>query len=184
MLISSAQPCLLLTQQDVEGLQGGDNFIQVGGKGLCTVYACRRSRMSNPALVVGVRCVLCGVCLSAPAPLAPRPCPVLSHILHTTHTPPTCPPPLLFRTILAFLSPVLPQVITAAVRKCRALVPLISSSYAVQEGPGPCFTRLEFTMAYQRGKPIVPVRHSGAWPPEALELMLTEMNYVPAKVGT
>ena len=67
-----------------------------------------------------------------------------------------------------------PDIIQDAVRNCTAFVAICSTSY----GSTP-FTKMEYTLAYNKGKTIIPVYHSGTWPPSALELFLSGVNYVP-----
>lgn len=69
------------------------------------------------------------------------------------------------------------RVITRAVRSCTAFVPVISTTYGDEkESP---FTYQEYIMAREEKKIIVPVYHSGRFPPSDLRLVMGTLNYVP-----
>ena len=67
-----------------------------------------------------------------------------------------------------------PDIIQGAVLNCKAFVAICSTSYGSTK-----YTKMEFTLAHSEGKTIIPVYHSGAWPPPALKLFLAGVNYVP-----
>ena len=83
------------------------------------------------------------------------------------------PLPLAFAQVAAVLLPL---------RKCRAVVALVSPGYVVQEGAGLCLTLMQLSTAVQAGMPVVPVRHSGPWPPKGIEIMMGGLDCVPAQV--
>eukprot|EP00955_Chlamydomonas_euryale_P073801 361845-Chlamydomonas_euryale.AAC.5 len=69
------------------------------------------------------------------------------------------------------------QDLTEAVRGCVAFVPILSETYGDPDKSQ--FTYAEFKMAHQERKVIIPVFHSGRWPPKSLELLMTSLQYVP-----
>lgn len=68
------------------------------------------------------------------------------------------------------------DVLQAAVRGCTAFIAICSPTYGSDASK---YTRLEFRMADANGKLIIPVFHSGSWPVQALEFLLSSRNYVP-----
>lgn len=68
------------------------------------------------------------------------------------------------------------DVLQEAVRGCTAFIAICSPTYGSDASK---FTRLEFRMADANGKLILPVFHSGSWPVQALEFLLSSRNYVP-----
>lgn len=67
--------------------------------------------------------------------------------------------------------------ITAAVQSSTAIVPIVSSTYGDREKSP--FTYKEYVLAESCKKVIVPVFHSGTFPPQALALHMLTMQYVP-----
>lgn len=68
------------------------------------------------------------------------------------------------------------SIIQSAIEECRAVVAICSETYAADPNG---FTFMEFTLAKSESKPIIPLWHSGAWPPKGLKLFLTSQNHVP-----
>jgi len=67
-----------------------------------------------------------------------------------------------------------PVSIQAAVEGCRAMVIIASPTYGAS-----AWTRRELALAAMLGKHLVPVWHSGAWPPPAASIYLAERQYLP-----
>ena len=61
-----------------------------------------------------------------------------------------------------------------AILGCKAFVPLCSDSYGDSK-----YTKLEFNFAFNESKPMIPIYHSGSYPPKALAMKFSNMNYVP-----
>ena len=72
------------------------------------------------------------------------------------------------------------EVIQAAVLGCTVFVAMCSREYATDASP---WTTREFLLADENGKHIVPLWHSGTYPPPKLALSLGGVNYVPKASG-
>jgi hypothetical protein len=67
-----------------------------------------------------------------------------------------------------------PETIAAGVRDCAALVVLCSPTYG-----DTVWTKRELVMADNKRKPLIPVWHSGPYPPKAVEIFLGGMQRIP-----
>ena len=73
------------------------------------------------------------------------------------------------------------QVIQNAVRGCEAFVAVCSATYGSAKESR--WTLREMQMADGRSKPIIPIWHSGDYPPEDVEIYLTGKQRVPGGVS-
>ena len=71
-----------------------------------------------------------------------------------------------------------PITIQEGVRHCKAFVALCSPTYG-DRALSP-WTLDELTMAKNNRKPLIPVWHSGAFPPPSVEIMLGALNRIPS----
>jgi len=71
-----------------------------------------------------------------------------------------------------------PDAIQAGVRNSRAVVALCSPGYG-----GTTWTKRELVLADSLGKTLIPVWHSGAYPPAEAEIYLTGTQYLPQIQG-
>jgi len=71
-----------------------------------------------------------------------------------------------------------PDAIQAGVRDSRAVVALCSPGYG-----GTTWTKRELMLADALGKTLIPVWHSGAYPPAEAGIYLTGLQYVPQFAG-
>ena len=69
-----------------------------------------------------------------------------------------------------------PVSIQAAVEGCSAMVIIASPGYGASS-----WTRRELVLADMLGKHLVPVWHSGTWPPPAAAIYLAERQYLPQR---
>lgn len=69
-----------------------------------------------------------------------------------------------------------PVSIQAAVEGCSAMVIIASPGYGAS-----AWTRREMALADMHGKPLVPVWHSGTWPPLAAAIYLAERQFLPQR---
>ena len=67
-----------------------------------------------------------------------------------------------------------PKTIQDGVLSCKAFVVLCSPTYGATE-----WTEAELSLAKNEGKPLVPVWHSGPYPPPAVKIFLTAMQRIP-----
>jgi hypothetical protein len=67
-----------------------------------------------------------------------------------------------------------PASIQYQVRECRAFVVVASPSYGAS-----LWTRRELVLADAVAKPIIPIWHSGPWPPPAAAIYLAETQQIP-----
>jgi sugar lactone lactonase YvrE len=72
-----------------------------------------------------------------------------------------------------------PDLIQSGVRSCSCLVALCSPTYG-----GTLWTKRELVLADSLGKTILPVWHSGSWPPPGAQIYLQGLQYVPANAQT
>lgn len=70
-------------------------------------------------------------------------------------------------------------IIQAAVADCEGFIPLVSPTYGDRAESR--WTYREYVMADQMQKSIIPVFHSGDYPPKSLRMRMATVNYVPAK---
>ena len=67
--------------------------------------------------------------------------------------------------------------ITKGVQGCRAFVTIVSTTYGCEHRSK--YTYKEYLLAEKRGKIIVPVYHSGIFPPPSLSMDMVTMQFVP-----
>lgn len=72
--------------------------------------------------------------------------------------------------------------IQESINRCEVFVAVCSSTYSNKEESE--WTYMEYTLAKTKKKHILPVFHSGTWPPAGIEMYLITKEYVPKDDGS